>query len=331
MQMLNPINPNRLDPEELSKNLGPFGSWPSQGIPEGYFELPMIGEASDFYQENGWIVIHKALSEKRIQQILNETTRISRNSNGEIGGIEPAPAEMSDDDACRRVLCIHHPHKMSPLFKEALAFPELTSVLTQLIGNNVKAMQSMLFLKASGKPGQAWHQDEDFIPTRDRSLTGAWIALDDATVENGCLWVVSGSHKPGVLWPQKVHNDSRFDCTRESYNFPWQHEDSIPVEVKKGSIVFFNGYTLHRSLPNRAESGYRRSLVNHYMSAESFLPWRKPEHNSMAQADYRDIEVVAGVDPYAYKGTVELSHAHVRPDGQGGCDDQNDEPKKKLD
>ena len=64
-----------------------------------------------------------------------------------------------------------------------------------MIGPNVKAMQSMLFIKAEGKPGQAWHQDEYYIPTRDRSLTAAWIALDDATVENGCLWVLPGSHR----------------------------------------------------------------------------------------------------------------------------------------
>jgi ectoine hydroxylase-related dioxygenase (phytanoyl-CoA dioxygenase family) len=57
----------------------------------------------------------------------------------------------------------------------------------------------MLFIKSEGKPGQAWHQDELFIPTRDRSLAAAWIALDDATVENGCLWVLPGSHARGVL------------------------------------------------------------------------------------------------------------------------------------
>lgn len=48
-------------------------------------------------------------------------------------------------------------------------------------------MQTMLFVKPPGFPGQAWHQDENFIPTRDRSLCGGWIALDDATIENGCL------------------------------------------------------------------------------------------------------------------------------------------------
>jgi phytanoyl-CoA hydroxylase len=106
------------------------------------------------------------------------------------------------------------------------------------------------------------HSCNGFIPTRDRSLTGAWIALDDATVENGCLWVLPGSHREGVLWPQREHRDERFDCTHESWNFPWCDADSIPVEMKAGSIVFFNGYLLHWSLPNRSLNSFRRTLVN---------------------------------------------------------------------
>jgi Phytanoyl-CoA dioxygenase (PhyH) len=65
------------------------------------------------------------------------------------------------------------PHKLSELIYGMLAHPVVVDALTQLIGPNVKAMQSMLFIKSEGKPGQAWHQDELFIPTRDRSLTTA--------------------------------------------------------------------------------------------------------------------------------------------------------------
>jgi ectoine hydroxylase-related dioxygenase (phytanoyl-CoA dioxygenase family) len=89
--------------------------------------------------------------------------------------------------------------------------PTIVDALTQVIGPDVKAMQTMLFIKSEGKPGQAWHQDEHFIPTRDRSLAGVWIALDDATIENGCLWVLPGSHAPGVLYPDRELDDERFD------------------------------------------------------------------------------------------------------------------------
>ena len=105
----------------------------------------------------------------------------------------------------------------------------ITDVLTRVIGPDVKCMQSMLFIKSSGKPGQAWHQDEDFIPTRDRSLAGAWIAIDDAVIDNGCLWILPGSHKPGILWPMYPHNDERYDCTSMSYDFTYRDEDAVPV------------------------------------------------------------------------------------------------------
>ena len=144
--------------------------------------------------------------------------------------------------------------------------------------------------------------------------------MDDATIENGCLWLIPGSHRPGVLWPMERQDDSRFDCTDESTGFPYSDKDAIPVEVKAGTIVFFNGYLLHRSFPNRAQAGFRRVLVNHYMSAESLLPWRPPkEGEQMAVADYRDIVMVAGTDPYAWKGTEDIAVPGVRSSGEGGC------------
>ena len=152
-----------------------------------------------------------------IEELRAEATRICRGEAGGVRGVIPSAADESDDDVLRRYLCIHFPHKLSAVMYRYLAHPVIVDVLTKLIGPDVKSMQSMLFIKAAGKPGQAWHQDEVFIPTRDRSLTGAWIAVDDANVENGGLWVIPGSHKPGILWPQNPHDDRRFDCTDETY------------------------------------------------------------------------------------------------------------------
>lgn len=316
-------------PEAWVEEHRAFDSWPEDGsLPDGYFPTTAMEGAADFYREAGFVVLHEALSKDECQRLIAETARLVRNEDGGVEGIDPAPAQESDDSVLQKVLCIHFPHKLSPTFFKALSYPPITDLLTRVISPNVKAMQSMLFVKAAGKPGQAWHQDEVYIPTRDCSLTGAWIALDDATIDNGCLWVIPGSHRPHVLWPQQIHFDSRFDCAHESYQFPWTSQESVPVEVKAGSIVFFNGYLLHRSLPNRSQSGYRRSLVNHYMSAESLLPWRKPTEGGMAKADFRDIVLVAGQDPYAYKGTISVSKAFVRPSGEGGCADWAKEPSQ---
>ena len=272
------------------------------------------------YHRDGYAVLAGALAAAEVQALRDEAVRICRGELGAVEGVEPARPGEPDEQVVRRYLCIHFPHKLSGLMRRTLAHPAVVDALRQLVGPNVKAMQSMLFIKSEGKPGQAWHQDELFIPTRDRSLTAAWIALDDATVENGCLWVLPGSHARGVLYPDRDHHDARFDCEVEAFDFPYRDSDAVPVEVAAGSVVLFNGYLLHRSLPNTGRHGLRRALVNHYMSAESFLPWFLPPAGvSMGRADHRDVVLVAGTDPYAHKGTADVMRPHVRPDGQGGC------------
>jgi phytanoyl-CoA hydroxylase len=291
---------------------------------------------AEFFAENGYFILPDALTPAEIEELRADTTYVCRNAPGTTRDAGEYSVAETDAEVLERYLCIHFPHKLSDTMYRYLAHPAIVDVLTAVIGPNVKCMQSMLFIKAAGKPGQAWHQDEIYIPTRDRSLAGAWIAMDDATIENGCLWVIPGSHKRGVIYPQALHNDERFDCADQSYGFPYTDDDAIPVEVRAGAIVFFNGYLLHRSLPNYAKTGYRRVLVNHYMSAESLLPWHNPRGNErMATADTRDIVMVAGEDPYAYKGVEQLSVAHVRPSGKGGCGDprQNlsEEDRAKID
>jgi phytanoyl-CoA hydroxylase len=318
----------RLAPVETSSaspstKLDSLASPKNENSPEGYFRGPLDQAGKAFYDDHGYIVLDRALSDREVDALVDETTRVCRNADGRIAGIGPAPAGLSDEEILREILCIHFPHKLSEIMHQALFQPAVVQALTTVIGPDVKCMQSMLFVKASGKPGQAWHQDEDYIPTRDRSLLGAWIALDDATVENGCLWIIPGSHKPGVLWEQEWHGDERFDCALESRRFPYTDDDAVPVEVKRGTVVFFNGYTLHRSLPNRARSGFRRALVNHYMSAGSLLPWKAEENKSIATSDYRDIVLIAGNDPYAWKGVEDIAKPGVRSTGKGGCFDWN--------
>jgi ectoine hydroxylase-related dioxygenase (phytanoyl-CoA dioxygenase family) len=268
----------------------------------------------------GYAILPAALTPDEVAGLNAEAVRLCRGDLGAIGRATVVAAAESDADVLRRYLCIHHPHKLSDVVARSLAHPPVVDLLTRVIGPNVKAAQSMLFIKAEGRPGQPWHQDEFFIPTRDRSLTAVWIALDDATVENGCLWVIPGSHRRGVLYPDREQDDPRFDCSIEAYDFPYEDGDAVPVEVSAGSAVIFNGYLLHRSLPNSGRHGYRRALANHYLSAESLLSWKVPEGVSPAGWDYRDVVLVAGEDPYAYKGPIDLTRAYVRPDKEGGCD-----------
>ncbi len=234
---------------------------------------------------------------------------------------EPASEDSSDDDVLKNILAIHFPHAVSAVMLRYLKHPAIAAVLGQITGahlphwdGHVKGFQSMVFVKPPSFQGQAWHQDEVFIPTRDRSLVGAWVAIDDATVENGCLWVLPGSHRTGYLYPLRPHNrPDEFDAAPESYGF----EDSgeVAVEMAAGSVLFFNGYLLHRSKPNRSET-YRRTFVGHYLNAWSLLPWRqrqKPDDLNVAEIDCRRIVPVAGDDPYAWKGVEsDVDYVYIR-------------------
>ena len=258
------------------------------------------------FVEMGYLAVPDLVVPEEIEELRRDAAKLARGGYPNEGS-ESLPTVLGDEEALQNILCIHQPHFVSPVMQNYVKHRKICGALSQLSAahlpywdGSVKCMQSMLFVKPAGFQGQAWHQDEIYIPTRDRSLIGAWIAMDDATVENGCLWVLPGSHRPGYLYPQRNHNNpDEFDFSQESYGFDDSGE--IPVPVKTGTVVFFNGYLLHRSRKNRGEV-YRRVLVNHYCNAWSLLPWGLRDGEHPANADRRCIVPVAGVDPYAWKG-----------------------------
>ncbi len=268
---------------------------------------PVVGTPEvEFFVENGYLILPDLITPAELEELKADTVKIARGGYP-CDNLKPLPETLSDADVLANILCIHQPHYVSPVIEKYAKHPQICGVLSQITAahlphwdGSVKCMQSMLFVKPPQFQGQAWHQDEIYIPTRDRSLVGAWIAMDDATLQNGCLWILPGSHRNGYLFPQRPHhNEEEFDFSPESFGFDEAQE--VPVEVKAGTVVFFNGYTLHRSRKNRSDI-YRRVLVNHYMNAWSLLPWSLKPGESVANADRRDVIPVAGIDPYAWKG-----------------------------
>ena len=282
---------------------------PVEGLlPMSSIEVPDVVSDAEIqsFIENGYLVVPNLLSESEIEELRQDTTTLARGGYP-CDSLKPLPESVTDDEAIGRILCIHQPHFVSEVIEKYVKHPKICGILSQITAahlpywdGSVKCMQSMLFVKPPNFQGQAWHQDEIYIPTRDRSLIGAWIAMDDATVENGCLWVLPGSHRQGYLYPQRNHeNPDEFDFAQESYGFDGSSE--VPVEVTTGTLVFFNGYLLHRSRKNRGNT-YRRVLVSHYCNSWSLLPWSIREGERPASADRRCIIPVSGVDPYAWKG-----------------------------
>lgn len=295
-------------------------------------ELPKVvsDEQVRSFVENGFLVVPDLVTPAEVEEMRQDILHLARGGYP-AEGLDSLPPGLSDEELARSILCVHQPHHVSPVMRKYVSHPKIAGVLSQIVAahlpwwdGSVKCMQSMFFMKPPGFQGQAWHQDEIYIPTRDRSLCGAWIALDDATVENGCLWVLPGSHRPGYLYPQRKHdNPDEFDFAAESHGFDDSGE--VPVEVTTGSLVFFNGYLLHRSRKNRGQT-WRRVLVNHYCNAWSLLPWQIKEGETPASADRRNVTLVAGTDPYAWKGYDPLpERVFLRP-----CKASNEIRERRL-
>jgi ectoine hydroxylase-related dioxygenase (phytanoyl-CoA dioxygenase family) len=97
-----------------------------------------------------------------------------------------------------------------------------------------------------------WHQDNGYNFVQPQQYLTCWIALTDATLENGCPWVVPGIHRQGTLrhWP----TDAGWQCLREP-------EGAVPIPAKAGSIVVFSSLTPHRTGPNRTAEVRKAYIV----------------------------------------------------------------------
>ena len=126
----------------------------------------------------------------------------------------------------------------------------------------------MFIFKQPGIGGEVhWHQDATFLHSEPMTVTGFWIALEDATVDNGCLWVAPGGHR-GPLRKRFVRDGDavRFVALDDT---PWPSmDDAVPLEVSAGTLVCFHGLLPHYSAPNRSPQS-RHAYTLHAIDARS--------------------------------------------------------------
>lgn len=147
----------------------------------------------------------------------------------------------------------HALHDRDPLFDRFSRGPELAELAADLGLAQPLIWQSMYIFKQPGIGGEVgWHQDATFLHTDPVSVTTFWFALEDADLDNGCLWVEPGGHR-GPLRELFIRDGEsvrkeRIDPT------PWPGEDrALALPVKAGSLVCFHGLLPHYSAPNRSD------------------------------------------------------------------------------
>ena len=120
-----------------------------------------ISDLCRAYDEDGYAVLKKVFSEQDVAELRSEAIAICSGQRGAVGGVEALNSgNPSPDELMKQVLAVHFPHKVSERVRATLTQPEIVRFLNAAIGPDIKCMQSMLFIKNAGKPGQAWHQDE---------------------------------------------------------------------------------------------------------------------------------------------------------------------------
>jgi len=156
-------------------------------------------------------------------------------------------------------------------FRAHLRDPRLTDVLAAILGPDLLTHNNLFLFKAPGVGLPfPWHQDMWFFRNSYRTPTtvGAWQAMDDATIPNGCMWVIPGSHRLPVLEHDLPTDGPQQEEFRRARVPEEEEAKAIPVEVPRGSVLFFHGFLLHKSGHNHTERP-RRTYVTHFLRADA--------------------------------------------------------------
>lgn len=221
----------------------------------------------EHYRENGWLLLDNLLGVS-IEELQNEVATIA---SWPEEGEWLHHFEMTDFG--RKVARTENFTPFSPLMFELLRASAISDVASQLLGEESLLYKEKINYKLVGGAGFSPHQDKPAYPFVE-SVLSVMVAVDDATIENGCLYVVSKKHhelleqdERGCIAPHLVEE------------LDWQ-----PVPLRAGQTLFFHALTPHRSGANNS-SRDRRALY--------------PTYNGISEGDLRDAYYAAKLEAFA--------------------------------
>ena len=162
----------------------------------------------------------------------------------------------------------HALHDRDPFFKRFARLPIYEGVAESIGLQNPRLIQSMLMFKTAQGGGEVhWHQDATFLRCEPFPIVGFWIALEPATIANGCLHVVEGGHEGAVdgRFGLDQNGQPAWLTPRRTTSHP---KATQPIEVAEGSLVVIHGRLPHASFPNLSRRS-RLAFTLHLMDARS--------------------------------------------------------------
>jgi phytanoyl-CoA hydroxylase len=174
----------------------------------------------------------------------------------------------------------HALHDLDPAFQEFSRSEKVKQLASAIGFADALLLQSMYIFKQPNIGGEVTcHQDSTFLYTEPVDIVGLWFALEDATVENGCLWAIPGGHRQRLKsrWVRTPEKKMKFEVFDEA---PWPEDQLVPLEVSKGSLILLHGMLPHRSFENRSAQS-RHAYTVHLIHAGA----KYPEDNWLQRAD----------------------------------------------
>ncbi len=173
----------------------------------------------------------------------------------------------------------HALHDLDPVFDRISRQPRLAALAREVGLVRPLLLQSMYIFKNPGIGGEVgWHQDATFLHTTPVTVTGFWIALDDADRENGCLLALPGAHRGPLR--QRFRRSGDGTVTEEIDATLWPAVEPVPIEVRRGTLVVLHGLLPHASSANRSSRprhAYTLHLIDGHASYDADNWLQRPD------------------------------------------------------
>ncbi len=236
------------------------------------------------YREKGYLFYGRILTDAGLKEMLEQCMAAW---TAHKQSFDPAKTWLEN----ALLVNIHH---LAPIVRDFYFEGPLVDVATQVIGPNIKGATSQLTFKMRGntKPF-AWHQDNGYGELEPYNAISCLTALDDTDTQNGCLWLIPGSHREAQAAHERKQQAADPNY-RGELQTPVDESRAIPIPMKAGECLFFHCWTLHKSEGNFSGRD-RRILFLRYADADAVEVYngRKPRLGRLLRGSTRFDEVRA--------------------------------------
>ena len=224
------------------------------------------------YETDGFLVVESLFSDADLRQVRQRTDEIVADPDSAPEGVgvgregDTAADRSSEEAANRAVRGTSFLVRFDPVFQRFAVQPKLLEIVRGLLGPKVKVFRDQMLLKPPGGQAKPLHQDQSYFRVLpEGELVTAWVALDEATSENGCMCYVRGSHTHGIF-------ETATDPDRPVHHIPdtrgVELGEPVSCPVPVGSVIFHHGCCLHSSEENRTDT-WRRAVILHYATSRA--------------------------------------------------------------